>query len=91
MFLVLGVARMNGTPRVHMKEPPMAASVKVGDKVSWTSSGGKSTGEVVKKQTSPTKIKTHKVSASKDNPEFIVQSEKSGKKAAHKASALKKV
>ena len=54
----------------------MAASVKVGDKVSWTSSGGKSTGKVVKKQTTPTKIKTHKVAASKDNPEYIVQSEK---------------
>lgn len=68
----------------------MAASVKVGDKVSWSSSGGKSTGKVVKKQTSATAIKGHKVAASKDNPEFIVQSDKSGKKAAHKASALKK-
>ena len=68
----------------------MASSVKVGDKVSWTSSGGKSTGKVVKKQTTETKIKGHKVAASKDNPEYIVESEKSGKKAAHKASALKK-
>ena len=68
----------------------MAKSVKVGDTVSWTSSGGESTGKVVKKQTTPTKIKTHKVSATKDNPEYIVQSDKSGKKAAHRASALKK-
>ena len=63
---------------------------KVGDKVSWDSSGGHSTGKVVKKQTSPTQIKGHKVAASKDNPQHIVKNEKSGKIAAHKASELKK-
>ena len=68
----------------------MTKSLKSGDKVEWDSSGGHSTGEVVKKQTSPTKIKGHKVAASKDNPEFIVKSDKSGKKAAHKPDALKK-
>jgi hypothetical protein len=61
-----------------------------GDKVRWTSSGGESVGKVVKKQTSPTKIKTHKVSASKDNPEFIVKSDKGGV-AAHKPESLRKV
>ena len=45
---------------------------------------------MVKKQTTPTKIKGHKVAASKDNPQYIVKSDKSGKQAAHKASALKK-
>lgn len=68
----------------------MAKSVKVGDKVGWDSSGGHSTGKVVKKLTSPTKIKGHKVAASPDNPEYLVESDKSGKQAAHKASALKK-
>ena len=68
----------------------MTKSLKSGDKVEWDSSGGHSTGEIVKKQTSPTKIKGHKVAASKDNPEFIVKSDKSGKKAAHKPDALKK-
>ena len=68
----------------------MATSVKVGDKVGWDSSGGHSTGKVVKKLTSPTKIKGHKVAASPDNPEYLVESAKSGKRAAHKASALKK-
>ena len=64
--------------------------VKVGDTVSWTSPGGDSTGKVVKKQTSDTTIKGHKVAASKDKPEYIVKSDKSGKTAAHKASALHK-
>ncbi|CAM3157995.1 Hypervirulence associated protein TUDOR domain-containing protein [Sphingomonas antarctica] len=63
---------------------------KAGDKVGWNSSGGHSTGKIVKKVTSPTKIKDHKVAASKDNPEYIVKSDKSGGIAAHKPGALKK-
>jgi hypothetical protein len=72
------------------KEQAMAKSLKAGDKVSWGSSGGHSTGEVVRKQTSPTQIKSHKVAASKDDPEYIVKSDKSGKIAAHKPDELKK-
>jgi hypothetical protein len=68
----------------------MAKSLKTGDKVSWDSSGGHSIGKVVKKQTRATQIKGHKVAASKDNPQYIVKSDKSGKTAAHKPSELKK-
>ena len=68
----------------------MTKALKVGDKVEWDSSGGHSVGEVVKKATAPTKIKGHKVAASKDNPEYIVRSDKSGKLAAHKPESLKK-
>lgn len=63
---------------------------KKGDKVEWDSSGGHSTGKVVKKITTPTKIKGHAVKASTDNPEYIVKSDKSGGEAAHKPTALKK-
>ena len=69
------------TPTTH--EP------KAGDKVSWKSHGGTAHGKVVKKQTSPTQIKGHKVAASKDEPQFIVETDE-GKKAAHKAKALTK-
>ena len=69
----------------------MAKKLKSGDQVSWSSSGGRSIGKVVLKQTSPTEIKGHTVAASQDNPQYIVQSEKSGKVAAHKPGALKKV
>ena len=68
----------------------MSDSLKKGDKVSWNTSQGKTHGTVVKKQTSETHIKGHKVAASKDHPEFIVKSDKSGKEAAHKADALTK-
>jgi hypothetical protein len=68
----------------------MTKEHKTGEKVSWDSSGGHSTGKVVKKQTTPTQIKGHKVAASKDNPQYIVKSDKSGKVAAHKPGELKK-
>jgi hypothetical protein len=44
---------------------------------------------VVKKVTSPMTIKGHKVSASKDNPEYLVETD-DGNQAAHKAEALTK-
>ena len=68
----------------------MAKELKAGDEVSWGTSQGETHGKVVKKQTTPTQIKGHKVAASKDNPEYIVKSDKSGKMAAHKPSELKK-
>ncbi|QIF80553.1 DUF2945 domain-containing protein [Brevundimonas sp. 'scallop'] len=63
---------------------------KAGDKVKWDHSQGTTTGKVVKKVASETKIKGHKVAASKDNPEYIVESAKTGARAAHKPSELKK-
>ncbi len=63
---------------------------KAGDKVKWDHSQGTTTGKVVKKVTSETKIKGHTVAASKDNPEYIVESAKTGARAAHKPSELKK-
>jgi hypothetical protein len=65
-------------------------TLKPGDKVSWNTSQGRTTGRVVKKQTRGGKIKTHKVAASQANPEYIVESDKSGKRAAHKGSALRR-
>jgi hypothetical protein len=62
---------------------------RAGDKVSWKSSGGTAHGKVVKKLTSPTEIKGHHVAASKDNPEYLVETE-DGKQAAHKPGALTK-
>ena len=63
---------------------------KKGDKVEWDSSGGHSTGEVVKKETSTVHIKGHTAKATKEDPEYRVKSDKSGKEAIHKPEALKK-
>lgn len=64
-------------------------TLKTGDKVSWKSHSGTAHGKVVKKQTTPTQIKGHKVAASKDEPQYIVETEEA-KRAAHKAEALRK-
>ena len=63
--------------------------LKKGDSVEWSSHGGTAHGEVERKQTSDTKIKGHVVRASKDDPQYIVKSDKGGE-AAHKPDALKK-
>lgn len=66
----------------------MSDDLKPGDKVSWNTSQGKTQGHVVRKQTRPTHIKQHKVEASKDDPQYVVQSDKTGARAAHKPEAL---
>ena len=68
----------------------MADDLKKRDKVTWKTSQGTTEGKVVKKQTTDTKIKGHAVKATKDNPQVIVESAKSGKRAAHKPEALAK-
>lgn len=62
---------------------------KKGDHVEWSSHGGTARGVVEKKLTADTKIKSHQVRASKDDPQFLVKSDKGGE-AAHKPDALKK-
>ena len=61
-----------------------------GDTVKWDHSQGTTTGKVVRKITSETQIKGHKVAASRDNPEYIVESGKTGARAAHRPEELRK-
>jgi hypothetical protein len=68
----------------------VSETLKAGDKVEWQTSQGKTQGTVKRKLTSKTKIKSHVVAASKKNPEYLVESEKTGAVAAHKPGALKK-
>jgi hypothetical protein len=68
----------------------MAKRLKAGDKVRWNTSQGETEGRVVKRVTARTRIKGHVATASRSNPQYVVKSRKSGAKAAHKASALKK-
>lgn len=68
----------------------MAEPLKKGDHVTWNTPQGETEGTVEKKLTAPAKVKTHTVAASKDNPEYLVKSDKSGKEAAHKPDELHK-
>ena len=66
----------------------MADEFSKGDKVSWKSHGGEAVGTVEKKITSDTEAAGRTVRASEDDPQYLVQSEKSGGEAVHKPSAL---
>ena len=68
----------------------MADELKKGDHVSWKSHGGEAEGEVEKKIPSETDAGGRHVKASKDDPQYLVRSEKSGGEAVHKPGALKK-
>ena len=61
-----------------------------GDRVEWESHGGKAVGTVERKITSDTEAGGRTVRASKDEPQYLVRSEKSGGTAVHKPDALKK-
>ena len=63
---------------------------KKGDKVEWNSHGSKAKGKVEKKITEETEAAGRKVKASKDEPQYLVKSDKSGGEAVHKPSALRK-
>ena len=66
----------------------MAKHLRKGDRVSWNTSQGQTEGKIVRRLTSPTKIKGHEVKASESNPEYLVEATKSGGQAAHKPDAL---
>jgi hypothetical protein len=68
----------------------MADELKKGDHVTWKSHGGEAEGEVEKEITSDTEAGGRTVRASKDDPQYLVKSEKSGGEAVHKPSALHK-
>ena len=73
-----------------MAKKAVKKALKKGDKVEWSTPQGKTSGTVKKKLTSTTKVKGHTAKATKKDPEYLVESDKTGKKAAHKAEALKK-
>lgn len=69
----------------------MADQFKQGDRVEWNTPQGKTTGVVVSKLTSPTEIKGQHFNASENNPEYLVESDQTGKQAVHKPEALQKI
>ena len=68
----------------------MSDDVKKGDHVTWKSHGQEVEGTVKREITSETEAGGRKVKASKDEPQYEVRSDKSGKTAVHKPDALEK-
>ncbi len=67
----------------------MAQTFKKGDKVEWDSHGGTAVGKVLEKITTETEAGGRKVKASEEEPQYLVESEKSGGTAVHKPDALR--
>ena len=65
--------------------------LKRGDRVRWNSEAGRVTGIIQRKVTSEIVFKGYKRHASKDDPQYIIQSDKTDHIAIHKGSALTKI
>jgi hypothetical protein len=69
---------------------PMASDFKRGDHVEWNSEAGRVRGTIQRKVISEITFKGYKRHASKEEPQYIIKSDKSDHLAIHKGSALKK-
>ncbi|SAK57378.1 PF11160 family protein [Caballeronia arationis] len=67
----------------------MTTTFKVRDHVSWNTPQGETTGHIVRVITQRTTVAGHTVGASSSEPQYEVESDKSGKHAVHKGNALK--
>lgn len=63
-------------------------AINKGSKVSWNTSQGRTHGHAVERRTSSFQFDGQKFNASDGEPYWIVESEKTGARAAHKESSL---
>jgi hypothetical protein len=66
----------------------MSKTFKRGDHVEWNSEAGKVRGVIIKKVISAVRFKGYVHHASKDEPQYIIKSEKTDHVAIHKGRAL---
>lgn len=69
----------------------MTKPLSTGDRVSWNTSQGRTQGTVVEHRTRDFEFAGRHFTASADEPAYIVESEKSGERAAHTRSALRRL
>ena len=69
----------------------MKQDFKVGDHVGWNSEAGHVRGTIKKKITSAITFKGYTVRASKEEPQYLIHSEKTEHLAVHKRGALRKL
>lgn len=69
----------------------MPQEFRRGDRVEWNFRGQKVVGRVRKRLTSRTEVAGQVVAASKDDPRYLVRTEKTGKETARRPTALTKL
>ena len=78
-------------PRASTGNPVMTHTFKVGDHVAWNSEAGRVRGTIKKIVRSPMMFKGYTVRASKQEPQYLIKSDKTDHLAMHKGTALRKV
>jgi len=69
----------------------MTEDFKAGNHVKWNSEAGRVRGTIKKKHTSEITFKGYTVRASKEEPQYLIKSDKTDHLAMHKGSALRKI
>jgi hypothetical protein len=69
----------------------VAHDFKMGDHVEWNSEAGRVRGTIQKKHSSPIIFKGYTVHASREEPQYLIKSDKTDHLAMHKGSALLKI
>ena len=69
----------------------MTHSFTVGDHVEWNSEAGRVRGTIKKKITSQIQFKGYTVHASQEEPQYLIESDKTDHMAMHKGAALTKI
>ena len=69
----------------------MQGPFKIGDHVSWNSEAGRVSGIIRRKISAPMEFKGYTVHASREEPQYLIESDKTDHLAMHKGSALRKL
>jgi hypothetical protein len=69
----------------------MPRKFRIGDHVSWNSEAGRVSGVIRKKISAPVQFKGYTVHASREEPQYLIESDKTDHLAMHKGSALRRL
>jgi hypothetical protein len=69
----------------------MPGAFRIGDHVSWNSEAGRVSGVIRKRISAPIEFKGYTVHASREEPQYLIESDKTDHLAMHKGSALRKL
>ena len=69
----------------------MADAFRIGDHVSWNSEAGRVSGIIRKKVSTRIEFKGYTVHASREEPQYLIESDKTDHLAVHKGAALRKL
>jgi hypothetical protein len=68
----------------------MPGAFKIGDHVSWNSEAGRVSG-IIRRKIAPIEFKGYTVHASREEPQYLIESDKTDHLAMHKRPALRKL